>query len=440
MKYILSLLLLPAFVFGQESDSIKMQNYLNAFLSANEFSGIILVVKDNKSIIEKSLGFSDLGNKKSNTINTKFRIASCSKQFTAISILQLQEQGKLSVSDKLSKYFPRIAKSDSITIDMLLTHRAGIHNYVMDSAFDKLNTPVLTQKKVMEYIESNPSDFSPGSKFQYSNGGYFILGAIIEKVSNQTYDEYINNNIFKKAKMFDSGIDHNNDSNIPNKAKGYVNKNGVLENAPYDNMEGAMGNGSLYSTASDLFKYYSALKNGSLLASNSMQQFITPVKGTYAYGIGVDTVGKYGFIGHGGYVYGFTSQISMFFEENAFFIVMSNTESNVWGLSKGLSAVLFNVPVVYPYKYKEMKVEPKSLEKFVGQYGTIKTYIKDDYLYLNDIDSQEGEIKLLAESETKFFYSGENDRQVEFEFDRDKKIIKAWSIDSGIKKELKQKK
>ncbi|MCX6295427.1 MAG: serine hydrolase, partial [Bacteroidetes bacterium] len=406
-----------------------------AFLSANEFSGIILVVKDNKTIIKKAVGFSDLENKILNTIDTKYRIASCSKQFTAIAILQLQEQGKLSVTDKLSKYFPGIAKSDSITIDMLLTHRAGIHNYNADSSYEKLNTPTLTQKQVMKIIESDPSDFSPGSKYQYSNGGYFILGSIIEKVSHQTYDEYIINNIFKIAKMYDSGIDHN-ETTIPNKAKGYVNKNETLNPAPYDSMEGCMGNGSLYSTANDLYKYYLALNDTILLTKSSRQQFITPARGTYAYGIGVDTLDKHVYIGHGGWVYGFTSQISMYLKDNAFFIVISNTESNVWGLSTGLQAVLFNVPVIYPYKYKEIKVETKSLEKYSGTYGSIKIYIKDNYLHLIDSKSDEGEIKLLPESTTQFFYSGENDRKIEFELDKNNAIIKVWLIDSGLKHEL----
>ena len=147
MYRLLICLLLPVFGFGQHSDSIKLEKYFKAFLNANEFSGTIFIVKDNKPVFIKSQGFADRENNLPNTIDTKYRIASCSKQFTAIAILQLQEQGKLSVSDKLYKYFPGIAKSDSITIDMLLTHRAGIHNYNADSSYEKLNTPALTQKK-----------------------------------------------------------------------------------------------------------------------------------------------------------------------------------------------------------------------------------------------------------------------------------------------------
>lgn len=435
MIKILTFLFLPVFIFGQTNDSIKLENYLKAFLNANEFSGAIFIAKDNRPIYRKAFGFADLDNKILNTTETKFRIASCSKQFTAIAILQLQEQGKLLVSDKLSKYFQNIAKSDSITIDMLLTHRAGIHNYNADSSYENINTPTLTQKKVMEIIEKNPSDFSPGSKYQYSNGGFFILGAIIEKVSHQTYDEYIINNIFKKAKMYSSGIDHN-ETTIANKAKGYINKNDTLKPAPYDNMEGTMGCGSLYSTVNDLYKYYLALNDTILLSKASRQQLITPKKGTYAYGIGVDTLNKHASVGHGGWVLGFTSQITMYLNDKSFFFVISNSESNVWGLSKGLEAVLFNVPVIFPYKYKAIKVETKSLTKFVGTYGKLKILIKDNYLHLID-EANDDDIKLLPETKTKFFYEGENDRQIEFQLNKNNKVIKAWLIDSGLKHELK---
>ena len=288
----------------------------------------------------------------------------------------------------------------------------------------------------MELIENNPSDFSPGSKFQYSNGGFFILGAIIEKVSHQTYDAYVINHILKKAKMYASGIDHN-DTLIPNKAKGYINKNDTLKPAPYDSMEGSMGCGSLYSTANDLYHYYLALKDTVLLTKVSRQQLTTPTKGTYAYGIGVDTLDKHASIGHGGWVFGFTSQITMYLNDNAFFFVASNSEANVWGLLKGLEAVLFNVPVIYPYKYKEIKVETKALETYVGRYGKIKTFIKDHYLYLVDASTDEGEVKLLPESSTKFFYEGENDRQIKFQLTKNNKVIKVWLIDSGLKHELK---
>ena len=435
MIKILTLLFLPVFVFGQTNDSIRLEKYLKAFLNANEFSGAVFIAKDNGPIFKKAFGFADLDNKILNTTDTKFRIASCSKQFTAIAILQLQEKGKLSVSDKLSKYFPNIAKSDSITIDMLLTHRAGIHNYNADSSYENINTPALTQKKVMEIIEKNTSDFSPGSKYQYSNGGFFILGAIIEKVSHQTYDEYIINNIFKKAKMFSSGIDHDNVT-ILDKAKGYINKNDTLKPAAYDNMEGTMGCGSLYSTVNDLYKYYLALNDTILLTKESRQQLITPKKGTYAYGIGVDTLDKHASVGHGGWVFGFTSQITMYLNDKSFFIVISNSEANVWGLSKGLEAVMFNVPVIFPYKYKAIKVETKSLEKYVGTYGKVKIIIKDNYLYLID-EANDDDIKLLPESKTKFFYEGENDRQIEFQLNKNNKVLNAWLIDSGLKHQLK---
>ena len=443
MNKILTLLFLPVFVLGQKSDSLQLEKYIEAFASVNEFSGTILVIRDNKPIIQKAYGFADIEKKIPNVADTKFRIGSCTKQFTAIAILQLQEQDKLSVSDKLSKYFPKIQKSDSITIDMLLTHRSGVGGYTNDES-------KLTKQKALEILIKAPSDFSPGSKYQYSNDGYFILGAIIEKVSNMSFDEYMINNIFKKAGMFSSGADQNGVL-VDNKAKGYVPKNGKLVPAPFDNMETGMGCGNLYSTVNDIYKYYNALEDNILLANKSRQQFlspppgntlrgVTPASGAYAYGIIADTLEKHPFFTHGGCVYGFTSDITFFFEEKAVFVVLSNNEeSPAWTLSQGLRAILFHIPVVNPYKYKEIKVESRSLERFVGQYGDIKIYIKHGHLCLNDTAGPEGEIKLIPETETRFFFEEENNRQVEFSLDKDSHVINSWIIASGIKYKLKQK-
>ena len=448
MKKLIIFLLLPVFVLGQKNDSANLEKFIKAFTAINDFSGTILVVKDNKTIINKSFGLADVENKTPNTTNTRFRIGSCSKQFTAIAILQLQEQGKLLVTDKLSKYFPDIANSNSITIDMLLTHRSGIHDYCIDSIFRDINTPLLTKENVLEIIKKLPSDFTPGSKYQYSNSGYFLLGAIIEKVSKQTYKDYITNYILKKANMLSSGVDDNG-TTLPNKAKSYEFDNGKYIPAHFDNMNTAMGCGNLYSTTGDIYKYYLALNNNTLLSEKSRKQFLTPgndnhtrnkipFQGNYAYGVIIDTLAKHTLVTHGGWVYGFTSDIAMYFNDKTVFVVFSNNDANVWTLSKGLQAVLFNVPVVYPYKYKEMKADPKSLEKFVGQYGQMKITLKDNYLHLTDIYSADGEQKLIPETETKFFYDGENERQIEFKTDNEKKIIKTWLIQDGIKYELKQ--
>jgi CubicO group peptidase (beta-lactamase class C family) len=444
MKQLLILFLIPILAVAQQGDSMRLEKYLKAFLSANDFSGTILVIKDNKTIMNKSYGFSNIEKKSTNNKDTKYRIASNSKQFTALSILQLQEQGKLSVLDKLNKYLPEIPKSDSITLDMLLTHRAGIHDYANDTIFERINTPSLTKNKVFEIIKSFPLDFSPGSKYRYSNGGYFLLALIIEKVSGQNFDLYITNNILKKANMFDSGIDHN-EIILANKAVGYISENGKLITA-YDNMNAAMGCGNLFSTTNDIYKYYLSLRDTIFLSKQLFNQFTTPpnnnymnnTKARYAYGIICDSLNNHPFLTHGGWLHGFPSDITMYFNDNILFVVFSNSnENNVWSLSKGLQYVLFNLPIIYPYKYKEIKVEPRSLEKFVGTYGVTKIYIKDNYLYLKDTVSDDDEIKLLPETETKFFYQGENDRQIEFELNSDKKIIKSWIIEGGIKQELK---
>ncbi len=449
MHKLLLLLFLPVFLFGQGAKTEQLEKYIHAFQEMNEFSGVIFVSKDDKTLIDRAHGFADLETKTPNTANTKFRIASCTKQFTAIAILQLQEKGKLSVSDKLSNYFPEIPESKNITLDMLLTHRSGIHDYCNDPAYEKLNTPALTRKKVFEKIKNDPRDFPAGSKYQYSNSGYFLLGLIIEKVSGQTYQQFLKRNVFEKAGMHSSGVDQD-ETDIPEKAKGYVNNNDKLEPAPYENMICNLGCGDIYSTVNDIYKYYLALNDTILLSKESRQLLLTPDRnnfmrgttpssGRYAYGVISDSLQGHAFVTHGGWGYGFKSDITMYMDDKALVVVFSNSEANVWNLSKGLQAVLLDVPVIYPYRYKEVKLDPKSFKKFVGQYGSIKIYSKCNRLYLIDVTSPEGEIKLIPETEQRFFFEGENNRQIEFSGD-DNEMIKAWIIASGIKHQLKNKK
>jgi CubicO group peptidase (beta-lactamase class C family) len=348
------ILVVPVVLLGQERDSLRLENYFSNSNLSREFQGTILIVEKNKPLFAKSVGFANVERKLPNTETTKFRIGSCSKQFTAIAILQLQEQGKLSVSDRLSMYFPEVPGSTSITLDMLLTHRSGLHDFYNDSKYERLNTPKMTKSKIFEMITKSSLDYPPGTKYSYSNPGYFLLGQIIEKVSNQTFDEYIMQNVFEKAKMYDSGVDHN-DSNVPDKAKGYILKRHGVKSAPFDNMDAIAGCGNLYSTSNDIYKYFIALNDTTLLSDRSRKQLITPPEnnfvtfrkqsfGKYAYGVMADTLNSRPVVRHGGACYGFTSEITMYLKDEVLFVVLSNNEWDVRTLSRHMQSVLFNRP------------------------------------------------------------------------------------------------
>ena len=185
MKKIIILLLLPMALTAQKNYPKLLDAYVQAEFKVKEFNGTVLVMQKGKAMYEKSFGLADREWNVANTNETKYRIGSVTKQFTAACILQLAEQGKLNLDDKLSKYIPDYPKGDSITTHMLLNHTSGIKNYTdLPEFWPKAILPLSTDSMIALF-KNKPLDFSPGTNWNYSNSGYFLLGVIVEKVSGK---------------------------------------------------------------------------------------------------------------------------------------------------------------------------------------------------------------------------------------------------------------
>ena len=221
-KIIVIIFLFPLAVFAQKNYDSLLDNYMQAQVAVYDFSGAVLVAQKGKVIYEKAFGMANREWNIPNTVQTKFRIASITKQFTAAAILQLAEQGKLTLDDKLSKYFPDFPKGDSVTIHMLLNHTSGIKDFFKIPTFTT-TVEVLPYSKdsVVAFFKNQPYDFSPGSQFRYNNSAYFLLGCIIEKVSGQTYSTYLNQNLITKAGLQNTSVNEL-DSILANRASGYT--------------------------------------------------------------------------------------------------------------------------------------------------------------------------------------------------------------------------
>ncbi|WP_313003784.1 serine hydrolase domain-containing protein [Chryseobacterium gleum] len=196
----LVLLLSSVSLFSQKSK--RLEQLFATYDQAGLFSGSVLIAEKGKIIFEKSYGYRNAPKKEKNTNNSIYRVYSTTKMFTAAVIFQLAEQGKLSLNDKLSKYYPDFPKGDSITIANLLSHTPGIPNETGSE-----NT--VDEETFIKYISAKPFNFSPGKKWDYSNSGYYILGYIIKKVTGLNYDKVIENNILKPLKMEHSGFSFN---------------------------------------------------------------------------------------------------------------------------------------------------------------------------------------------------------------------------------------
>ena len=445
MKKLLLLLFIPVSIRAQKNESQQLETYMDAQAAYKGFTGSVLVMKHNTILLRKAYGMADREWYIRNTPDTKFEIGSITKQFTAACILQLAEQGKLSLDDKLSKYFPGFYKGDSVTLHMLLNHTSGIPAYTDLKGFDKLAEQTLSRDSMISFFNNKPYDFSPGTAFKYNNSGPFLLGYIIEKVSGLSYSQYLRKNIFDRLGMSNTGL-NNWDTILPFRAKGYELDKKKPFNAAYLSLDWPFSSGALYSTVDDLYKWDRALYGNKILQDSSKAKMFKPGKGNYGYGFFIDSLEKHPRIWHSGSIPGFHAFIQRFPQDDICIIVLGNTaiiQNNtlrvVNVLSEGLANILFGVPVEVPYEHKEVKVDPALLDKFVGKYKaglTVEVIKKDNKLYRHRDGTLD--IELKPESATKFFYADDSNRQLEFELDHSGNVVKIWFINNEQRGEMKK--
>jgi CubicO group peptidase (beta-lactamase class C family) len=445
----------------------KIDKYMQGKVEFSNFSGAILVAKNDSIILQKGYGLADREWNIANTTDTKFRIASNTKQFTAICILQLAEQGKLSLNDKLSKYFEGFEYGDTVTIHMLLTHSSGIQDYYSFETFNNLKPLSISKDSMVALFKRQLFDFFPGTDINYSNSGYFLLGLIIEKVSGQSYENYITQHIFKIAGMENTGIDRY-DTILPKRAKGYVNSETGAVNAFDDNYRiGTLfAVGSIYSTVEDIYKFDRALYGNSILneaskkkmfypygysikqkadKSNTNNQYIDPLWNHLGYGCWVDTFLTHKRIFTRGYNFGFKSTIYRFVDDNICIIVLQNNEELPDRIAEPLSAIVFGNDVIMPYKHEPYKINPEILKRFTGKWEgninnekwTIEVLIKDNKLYRRIEGAPD--LELIPESETKFYYSDGQDKVFDFTQSGTNIIMQSWFVINGLKYRMDKK-
>ena len=355
--------------------------------------------------------------------------------------MQLVERKQLLFNDKINKFFPNYPQGEKVTIHMLLTHTAGLP---LD--FDDLymNSTIVSKDSAISIIKNRPYRFDPGTNCKYSNIGYFLLSQIIEKASGQTYETFLKQNIFDKAKMKDTGV-CNNDSIIAKKAKIYYRNGNNYAHNPYINWNLNTGLDGIYSTIDDLYKLERAFY-GETLLSNLSQSIMTtqynkiyPDNGfidSYGYGIFINPYYNHNhyLLTHSGGFIGTMTTYDSYPKDNIFIAVLSNNESESHMISYGLAGILFGIPVELPYLHKEISINKNTLTKFAGKYENLEILHHDNKLYLNTEDNE-----LLAESSTKFFSKNKNDRTFEFIFDK-KGIVKSVVLTKGGVKEIKMRK
>src|SRR5215831_12154293 len=250
----------------------RMEQVVQSFVKDKQFMGAVLVARGNDVLLDKGYGFANLEWNIPDSPKTKFRLGSITKQFTAASILLLEERGKLKVDDPVKKYMPDApAAWDKMTIFNVLTHTAGIPNFTSFPDYQSSEPFATTPEKLVARFRDKPLEFQPGERMNYSNSGYVLLGYLIEKVSGQSYEKFVQENIFTPLGMKDSGYDSNS-AVIPRRASGYTNGPNGPVNAGFIHMSVPFAAGALYSTTEDLLRWEQGLFGGKLLSAASLQK------------------------------------------------------------------------------------------------------------------------------------------------------------------------
>src|SRR5579883_607157 len=399
--------LLAASAFAQ--DAGRMDQVVQSYATSRKFMGTALVARDGQVLFSKGYGFANLEWNIPNAPNTKFRLGSVTKQFTAASILLLEERGKLSVTDPVKKYMPDApAAWDKITIRHLLSHTSGIPNFTAFADYQKLEPFAATPTELVARFRDKPLDFQPGEKWNYSNSGFVLLGWIIEKVSGGSYEKFVTENIFTPLDMKDSGYDSNY-AIIPRRADGYEVAPNGYRHAGFIHMSIPHAAGALYSTTEDLLKWEQGLFGGKVLKPASLEKMTTPVLQNYAFGLGVDTSAGHKRIGHGGGIEGSNTQLAYFPDDKLTVVVLENSAGAVppAEIADKLGAVAHGEAVTLPTERKEITLDGAVLKRHAGAYqmqdgGPVMLVTLEGNQLSAKLGNQPS-IPIFPESENKFF-------------------------------------
>jgi CubicO group peptidase (beta-lactamase class C family) len=328
----------------------KIEEYMQAQVSRNGFSGTILLARDGKPLVANGYGFANVEWQVRNTRDTKFRIGSITKQFTSMVIMQLREDGKLKLEDSVCTFVTPCPDTwKPVTIHHLLTHTSGIPSYTGLAEWRQVMMQPQTIEQMLGFFRNLPLQWTPGEKYAYNNSGYFLLGVVIEKITGKKYEEVIRERIFTPLGMKDTGYDWTS-TIIPKRAAGYVGVGAELRNAPPLDMQQPYAAGALYSTVEDLLTWDQALYTEKLLPGAAKEKMWTPALENYAYGWGVREAAPQTFgykrLLHGGGINGFSAHLIRVPELKVTAIVLSNNSTNSsTRVANDLLAIYFGQPV-----------------------------------------------------------------------------------------------
>lgn len=336
------------------------------FVAADLFAGSVLVAKNGNPLMRRGFGVANREWNVPHTAAGKFRLGSLTKQFTATAILQLMERGVLALDDAVARHYPAApAAWRDVTLRHLLTHTSGIPSYTSIPGFF-LEAARLDRSpsEIIALTAAEPLDFSPGSQFKYNNGGYVILGQIIERLTGEIYEDYVRENILLPLGLADTGYEHV-ETIVPQRVQGYRYRNGKIENAAFIAMSVPYAAGSIYSTVDDLLAWQRALAAAKPISAASVALIFRDHGHGYGFGWGIQTQFSRRQFVHAGGINGSSVIIAHYPDDDLTIILLANIQAApVQKLAHDLAALCFGVREEEP----DVVLDPALLADYVGAY------------------------------------------------------------------------
>ncbi len=433
MRYVLSTLAVsfvlatpPAPAQAVPGLANRMERAAAFYQNRDGFMGMVAVARDHKIVFQHGYGYANLESKILFTLDTRFRIGSLTKQFTAAAILLLQQDGKLKTSDPIGRFYPNAPDAWSkITLRNLLNHTSGIPDIDFGLvARNSLHNP----EELMKGIPEKALEFQPGAKYEYANINFMLLGRVIEKASGEPYCHFIQERIFSPLQLTETGCD-SNPTRVPGDAVGYrPSAHGPVAVESHA-LSSLIGAGNLDSSARDLIRWTEALHGGKVISSASLIEMTTPFLDNYGYGLQIDTEEGALDISHNGTVDGFFSLLDYIPQTKTTVVVLSNlvgegnhTTPGTFSLDTEIVHLAIRDDAILPSEGKEVNVPENTLRSYAGKYRSTDTehpvfvevtYL-DGHLYVKNEGAEGEPPRLFAETPSKFYLANQ---EVELTFD-----------------------
>ena len=426
-KLLLFVFAFSSFTFAQDKFT-KIDSLLNYLYENNKFMGSLTIREGENVVFNKAYGFADVEKGIKADRLTQYKIGSISKTFTAVMIMQLVEEKRLTLQTKLNRFYPKMPNAEKISIYDLMQHRTGIVDYInQDSTFHKVLDKKHSKEDILKVITSYEPLFEPGSKYQYSNSNFFILGCIIEKLTKKSYAENLQNRIVKKAELgtYENKTEMTAKGAVTNKvfvpttyykeeATNTANKESYSYYFDGTNWVKSLENhnsipfasGGITSTTADLTKFIYALFDGKLVSQASLDQ-MKEIKEGYGKALIQFPFGERRFYGHGGRIENFSSMLGYYPTEKLSFSLISNGDNFVQNdIIIGILSIYYKMPFPFP---KFMKMDKAELAKFTGTYASkdlpLKITVTEKNGELFAQATGQGAFPLTFKEETTFVFA-----------------------------------